>query len=243
MIKNINERRVPQKQGHLTPLQPGAPLIPDKWRHESTKNWGQQSSFQKPLCVINQHPAPLQFKDFVVYSQTAVLVSVFELQRAISAAASTLVGTNHPFRQMWLPAQKNYGEKRVHEWDKEECARREQANLSELWLSCNHRPSVLLPLSNWGLRFSTVAVEMECELNDSLRLRLALENTDFPSNSLTFVKLYRRRRCHTQPSSRSSSGSMKHLIQPSRESRKRLPASLTTKLRRSLSRKSTNVPW
>ena len=227
MIKNINERRVPQKQGHLTPLQPGAPLIPDKWRHESNKNWGQQSSFQKPLCFINQHPAPLQFKGFVVYSQTAVLVSVFELQRAISAAASTMVGTNHPFRQMWLPAQKNYGEKRVHEWDKEECARREQANLSELWLSCNHRPSVLLPLSNWGLRFSTVAVEMECELNDSLRLRLALENTD----------------CHTQPSSRSSSGSMKQLIQPSRESRKRLPASLTTKLRRSLSRKSTNVPW
>lgn len=38
MIKNINERQVPQEQGHLTPLQPGAPLIPDKWRRERNQN-------------------------------------------------------------------------------------------------------------------------------------------------------------------------------------------------------------
>jgi hypothetical protein len=33
---------------------------------------------------------------------------------------------------MWLPAQENYGLKRVHEYDKEERAGREQANIGEL---------------------------------------------------------------------------------------------------------------
>ncbi len=46
MIKNIHERQVPQEQGRLTSLQPGAPLIPDKWRRERNKTEANNHHFK-----------------------------------------------------------------------------------------------------------------------------------------------------------------------------------------------------